>query len=176
MISTRVAIIIGLVILYLSAGTNWVYFSAAGYGVNYLDISGNLQTYASHGMVFDNTTIDGEIWVALLPQLASSAALVGSVIVFAVSAVLGAVSLFRWKLMSLTGLFAIMSGVLWIWGIDIISPNVNSVLHAWLVYTGEPVSSSMYPQIGLYLTALGGFVMLVGYVLSRMEKLDYPLD
>lgn len=176
MVSTRVVIAVGLAALYLSIGTNWLYFSAAGYGVNYADISGNLETYAAHGMVFDNTTVDGEIWVTFVPQMASSAALVGSVIAFAVSAVVGVGALFRWKLMSLAGLLAIVSSILWIVGVNAVSANVNAVLNAWLVYTGESAGSSISSQIGPYLAALGGIVLLVGYVLSKMEKLDYPQD
>jgi hypothetical protein len=174
--STRIVAIIGIAILYVSAGANWMYFSSAGYGVNYLDVIGNAENYVYHGNVFDNSTIDGETWVAFLPQLTESGVLIGSILMFAASAVLGLVAIFRWRFMPLAGAFAILSGALWVWGIDLVSAKVNSVLNAFLVYTGQSADSSLYPQVGPYIAAAGGVVLLVGFFLGRVEKLDHPLD
>lgn len=176
MVSARVVILIGLVFLYLSFGVNWVYFSATGYGVNYSDVVGYLGPYVSHGYLPDNSTIDGEIWVVLVPQLVSNGALLASVIVFPASAILGVVALFRWKLMVYSGLLALLCGGLWVWGIDLVSARVNSQLDAWLVYAGEAADSSVGSQVGPYIFAFGGLVLVAGYLLSRAEKLDHPLD
>lgn len=176
MVSTRVVIIIGLAFLYLSFGANWLYLSAAGSGLNVSDLWGYVGPYVFHGFRPDNSTIDGEIWVVILPPLVSNGALLAAETLYPISLLLGVAALIRWKLMLYAGLLALLTAGLWVWGISLVSANVNSQLNAWLVYHGETGTSSIYPQIGPYLIAFGGIILVAGYVLSKAEKLDYPLD
>ena len=180
MVSTRVAIALGVAALYFSIGAGWlgVTTTQSTYSYNAMTITGHVSPYLTTGLFPSNSTEDGQIWDALLPLFVSNVPLLSAGVSFLVADVLSVVSLFRWKLMVVAGVLAILSGGLWIWAIGIIGESAGSKIAALCQLQCNAASSSaeIYTQVGAYLAIFGGLILVLGFVLSRLERLDYPLD
>ena len=180
MVSTRVVIAAGVVFLYFSIGAGWIGVTTtqSTYSYNALTITGHVSPYLTTGLVPSNSTEDGQIWDVLVPIFASNIPLLAAGGFFLVALVLSVVSFFRWKLMLVAGILAILSGCLWLWEIDSISLDASSKIGnlCQIGCNGSRLSSEIYPQPGVYLAIFGGLILVIGFVLSRFEKLDYPLD
>jgi hypothetical protein len=180
MVSTRVVIAAGVAALYFSIGAGWlgVTTTQSTYSYNALTITGHVSPYLTTGLFPSNSSEDGQIWDVLLPLLVSSAPLLSAGVFFLVAVVLSVVSFFRWKLMVVAGALGILSGGLWIWGIGMIGERASSGLTALCQFQCNAARSSaeFYPQVGAYLAIFGGLVLVMGFVLSRLDRLDYPLD
>ncbi len=75
------------------------------------------------------------------------------------------------------GIFAILSGCLWLWEIGSISLDVSSKIgNLCQIGCGSRLSSEIFPQVGVYLAIFGGLILVIRFVLRRFDKLDYPLD
>ncbi len=178
MVATRIVIAVGFAFVYLSIGAGWLHVTSGitAHSYNVLDLAGSVGPYVSSGYLPSNSSIDGEIWVLLAPALVSQSPLVVAEWAFPVSLVLSVAAFFRWKLMLFAGISGVLSGSSWVWGIGLIRGGVVSQLNSWYGYGGRVVSSSIDPQIGAYIAVVGGIVFIVGYFLSRAEKLGTPLD
>jgi hypothetical protein len=179
-VSTRVVILIGVALFYFSIGAGWLGV-ATGQSVssyNGLAVTGRVSPYFTTGLVPSNSSEDGQLWIVLLPLFASSVPILLVGPFFLIAAVVSVISFFRWKLMLVAGILGILSGSLWIWGIDLISQTANSQIEKLCQINCNAVSSSIsvYPQVGTYVAVFGGLVLVLGFVLSRFEKLDYPID
>jgi hypothetical protein len=179
-VSTRVVIALGVAALYFSIGAGWlgVTTTQSTYSYNAMTITGQVSPYLTTGLFPSNSTEDGQIWDALLPLFVSSVPLLSAGEFFLVSAVLSVISFFRWKLMVVAGVLAIFSGGLWIWGIGTIDESASSRITALCQVQCNAARSSadVYPQVGAYLAIFGGLILVLGFVLSRLERLEYPLD
>jgi len=180
MVSTRVVIALGVAALYFSIGAGWlgVTTTQSTYSYNAITITGQLSPYLTTGSPPSNSTEDGQIWDALLPLFVSNIPLLSAGAFFLVADVLSVVSFFRWKLMVVAGFLAILSGGLWILGIGMIGESASSRITALCQIQCNAARSSaeIYPQVGAYLAIFGGLILVLGFVLSRLERLDYPLD
>lgn len=178
MVSTRVVILIGVALFYFSIGAGWlgVATGQSVFSYNALGVTGRVSPYLTTGLVPSNSSEDGQVWIILLPLFVSSVPILLAGVFFLVALVLSVVSFFRWRLMLVAGIFGILSGSLWIWGIDLISQTAISQIEKACQINCNAVSFSVYPQVGAYLAIFGGSVLILGFVLSKFEKLDYPLD
>lgn len=179
MVSTRVVIIAAVFVVFLALGSDWIAFESGGDGssTGVFGIAESINyAYGPCNCPPATDTIDGQFWLLFLPNVIAPGAPSLSLVAYSAALVLGVASIFRWKLMSVAGLLALASGVLWILGVDIVQNNVAQGLDSWHGYGGRAVVSSVWSPIGPYFAAAGGLVLVVGYFLSRAEKLDYPID
>jgi hypothetical protein len=110
------------------------------------------------------------------PLLVAPGALLFAMISLPVGFLLAVVSLFNWKLMVWGGGMSILSGMFWLEGLNIVQPQVVRGLNAWYGYHGGTITSTVWAQAGPYVAVVGGVILLAGYALSKMEKLEYPID
>ena len=180
MVSTRVVIALGVAALYFSIGAGWlgVTTTQSSYSYNAMTITGHVSPYLTTGLFPSNSTEEGQIWDVLIPLFVSSVPLLSAGTSFLVAAVLSVVSFFRWKLMVVAGVLAILSGGLWIWGIGMIGESASSKITALCQFqcNAARASAEIYPQLGAYMAILGGIILVLGFVLSRLERLEFPLD
>jgi len=99
-----------------------------------------------------------------------------AIVAFPIGVALAVVSLFKWKLMVVSGALSVLSGILWIGGLNIVQSQVVHSLDTWYCYGGRSVSSSIWAQAGSFIAPAGGAVLLVGFALSEMEILESPID
>jgi hypothetical protein len=124
----------------------------------------------TNGFVPSNSTEDGQVWIIFLPLFVSSVPILLAGVFFLVASVLSVVSFFRWKLMLVAGILAILSGSMWIWGIGVISHSASSQIDSLCQFNCKTASSSVYPQVGTHLAVFGGLILVAGFVLSRFES------
>jgi len=62
---------------------------------------------------------------------------------------------------------------MWIAGVWLAEPGAVAQLDTWY---GSSVPWYFGPGIGTYMTMAGSLVLILGYKLSRMDKLDWPID
>ncbi|HLQ06348.1 MAG TPA: hypothetical protein VK126_01170 [Nitrososphaerales archaeon] len=179
MVSTRVVIAVSAFVLLLAFGSEWLAFSSnsARFSYTTFDIGTTLgELYGPCACPPSNPSIDGWFWHVMAPLLVAPGPLYFAIISFPVGFVLAVVSLFRWKLMVVAGALSILSGVFWIVGLNIAQTQVVRGLSTWFGYQGVSVSSAVWAQAGPYIAVFGGVILLSGYVLSRMDILEWPVD
>ncbi|HEV2225924.1 MAG TPA: hypothetical protein VGR56_03865 [Nitrososphaerales archaeon] len=179
MVSTRVVIAASTFLLFLAFGSEWLAFKSdnAQFGYTTFAIANTLgSTYGPCACPPSNSSIDGWFWYLIAPILVAPGALLLAMIAFPIGFILSAVSLFKWKLMVVAGAISLPSGILWIIGLNLVQSQVNQGLNSWHGYLGRSVSSAVWAQSGPYIAVVGGVILLAGYVLSRMEILEMPID
>jgi len=179
MVSTRVVIAASTFLLFLAFGSGWLAFESdnAQFGYTSFAIATTLgSTYGPCACPPSNTSIDGWFWHVIAPLLVAPGELSFAMIAFPTGFVLAAVSLFKWKLMVVAGALSLLSGIFWIVGLNIVQSQVVSSLNSWHGYLGRSVSSAVWAQTGPYFSIVGGVILLAGYVLSRMDILEWPID
>jgi hypothetical protein len=177
-VSTRVVIAIGVAIFYFSIGAGWlgVVTNQSVFSYNAFEVTGHVSPYLTTGLVPSNSTEDGQVWTILLPLFVSNVPILLAGAFFLAAAVFSVISFFRWKLMLLAGILGTLSGVLWVWGIGEIVQAAGSQIDKLCQLNCRAMSFSIFPQVGAYLAVFGGSVLILGFVLSKFEKLEYPLD
>jgi hypothetical protein len=112
----------------------------------------------------------------MAPLLVAPGPLSFAIVSFPVGFALAVISLFRWKLMVVAGALSLLSGISWIGGLRFAQSEVAHGLSKWYGYQGGSVSSAVWAQAGPYIAVFGGVVLLAGYALSRLDKLEWPID
>jgi hypothetical protein len=179
MVSTRVVIFVAIFMLFLAFGSGWLAFESGGeqFGYTTLDIGNSLGSiYGPCACPPTNSNIDGWFWHVMGPLLVAPGALLFAIISLPVGFLLAALSLFHWKLTIWAGAMSILSGMSWLEGLNIVQPQVVRGLNAWFGYHGGTISSTVWAQAGPYIAVAGGVILLAGYALSKMEKLEVPID
>lgn len=175
MVSTRVMIALGTFIILLGFGSGWIAFSSSPSGYTYFDIATGLgSSYGPCNCPPTSDTIQGEFLLLLLPIVASPGPLIASMIAYPAAFVLAAYSFFRWKVMWAAGALSVFSGALWFTGVYLDQASIVGGLESWSGSGGG--AYSVYVQLGAYFALAGGAVLLLGYVLSKTDKLDWPID
>jgi hypothetical protein len=177
-ISTKIVVGLGIVLLFLAIGMDWLIitfsFSASNQYVNVFDLAYHINPYIIYHNLPPNDTTDGQIWSILAPQLTVGWFLVAEWS-FPIALVLSVLALFRWKLALPSGAAAIASGTVWIFGIDSIRLTLATGLSHLQSFVGQDGRAVVNPSLGAYVTILGGVVLVVGYILSITGKLDTPI-
>ena len=166
-------------ILLLALGSEWLAFSSdsARFGYTTFDIGTTLgEVYGPCACPPSNSSIDGWFWLVMAPLLVAPGLLSFAIVSFPVGFALAIVSLFRWKLMVVSGALSLLSGISWIGGLILAQSEVAHGLSTWYGYRSGGVSSAVWAQAGPYIAVFGGAVLLAGYALSRMDKLEWPID
>jgi hypothetical protein len=179
MVSTRVVIAVSAFILALSVGSGWIAFASDNveFGYTTLDIGGALGSiYGPCACPPSNSSIDGWFWHVMTPFLIGPGPLLFAIVTFPIGFLLAVVSLFKWKFMVWAGALSTLSGISWIVGLNIAQTQVVRELNTWFGYGGRGVSSAVWAQAGPYIVVFGGVILLAGYALSKMEKLELPID
>jgi hypothetical protein len=178
MVSTRIVVGLGIVLLFLAIGMDWLIitflFSTSNQYLNVFDLAYHVDPYIIYHTLPPNDTTDGQIWSILAPQLTVGWFLVAEWS-FPIALVLSVLAMFRWKLALPSGAAAISSGMVWILGIDSIRLNLATGLSHLQSFVGQDGRAVVNPSLGAYVTILGGVVLVVGYVLSVTGKLDTPI-
>ena len=81
----------------------------------------------------------------------------------------------RWTLSRVAGILELAGAVLWFSGVSAISQEASTRLAEWAGFSGNtqvPVSADW----GTYISAAGGIYLLANYFLTRIGKLDAPMD
>jgi hypothetical protein len=179
-VGTRAVAILGLVIAYLSTGMEWVMGQVVmGNGANpalqssFLDYQGVILPFA-----YTDTTWDGWIHIVLGPYLAGPLMILAYLLSTA-CLVACVVAVFRWRYMLVAGTLGLAGGSLWTIGIYTIPSSVADQLCSWSGYAGRLVSCASpveWPGPGPYFMILAGAILLAGYVLSRRDILEVPVD
>ncbi len=165
-------IAIAAFILFTGLGAGWVSSSSAGGPLfspagdhTYMDLIQTIgSTYGLCQCPPSADSLDGKFMLALLPDLVAPGPLAASLVLFPAGVVLGVVSIFRWKLMWMAGVIAIASGLLWFAGYFLVAGQLSQQ------FPGMSVG------FGPYQSGVGGAILVVGYVLSKKDKLDWPID
>jgi hypothetical protein len=175
MVSVRIVIVVGLAFLYFAIGFGWLYMTSGGggYEFNVFALAGHVGPYVNGGHLPANNSIDGQVWIVLLPQL-TKGSLAAAEWAFPVSLVFAIVTLSRWKFMLVSGAAGILSGVLWIYGISTARDAIVGGLNSWYGYNGRPVTSSVDTLLGAYIPIVGGAILVLGFVLTYFDKLGTP--
>lgn len=179
MVSTRVVIGVSAFILFLAFGSEWLAFDSGGNHSGYttLEIGSAVgSVYGACDCPPSNSSIEGQFWLVMIPFIVSPGAFSLAAVVFPVGFVMAVISLFRWKLMAIAGLLAFVGGLAWIWGVILDQARIVHGLNTWWGYGGRTVSSTVWAPIGPYLAIVGGAILMLGYLLSRREVLEYPID
>ena len=166
----------GIAILYLSTGMSWLSVSGGGTSSQSspLDLSSVAQTHwGLSGGTPTNDSLSGMVYQIFLSAFATSGFLLMGGLLFPVVMVLSIISLFRWKLMALAGLLGVLSVSSWTVGLWLVGPSAVAQLNEWY---GSTTSWSFGPGFGTFVTLIGGLVLVLGYALSRMDKLEWPID
>lgn len=174
MVSTNTFVVVGFALLFFSIGANWVYVQADGFGFGYnvLDLANHVLAFAVSNYAPTNTTVGEEIWFVFLPYLVSTAPLLAAEWAFPVSFFLGFVSFFRWRLMIVSGVAAVVSGVLWILGIESVTSAFEAQLNNYPGFLGQVRTSTIDPQLGAYMAIIGGATLILGYLVRVLNRFD----
>jgi hypothetical protein len=95
-------------------------------------------------------------------QLVSIDPLLAAEWLFPVAFFVSITSFLRWKLMIVGGISGVLSGSLWIFGINLIRSDAGSQISGWFGYGGKKIVASVDAQVGAYLTILGGLFLGIG--------------
>jgi hypothetical protein len=162
-VSTRIVIALAVFIVFLGMGSGWITYGEKAYTL--FDVVGAIgSTYGPCNCPPTSNPDDGRFWQLLLPSLVAPGGFAASLLTYPLGLVLGAVSIFRWKLMVFAGLFSLASGLLWLLALNTFEASQPQVFNA------------VVPPIGPYQVAVGGIILMAGYFLSKAEMLDYPID
>ncbi|MGA1975869.1 MAG: hypothetical protein ABSG92_09560 [Conexivisphaerales archaeon] len=170
MVETRTVAIVGLVIVLLSMGMDWVMGPIES---TFLSLPSVMTSSPS-----DDSTFEGWATNILVPYLSSP----GQLLAIALSIggfLAGVVAVIRWKYMWVAGSLGLVGGSLWTIGIYSIPSKVAAQLCSWPGYAGLQVSCgspALQTGPGPYAMILGGGIMLTGYLLSRKGILEVPAD
>ena len=176
MVSARVVIAASAFILLLAFGSEWFAFSSNGsrFGYTTFGIGTTLgEVYGPCACLPSSSSIDGWFWHVMAPLLAAPGPVSFAIVSFPIAFALAVVSLFRWKLMAVAGALSLPSGVSWIGGFRIAQSELVNGLNSWYNYQGRSVSSAVWAQAGPYIAVFGGVILLAGYALSRVDKLEW---
>jgi len=177
MVSTRIVIGIGAFIIFLSLGEGWITFSQTLGGYNPYSIGTEIGSfYGPCHCPTDNSSAEGEFWLLFVPLAASPGPLSASLLLFPISIAVAVVSFFRWKIMAVAGGLALLSGVLWLVGVSLVHGSVEQGLANWAGHGATSAEFGVWALMGPYQAVVGGAILLLGYLLSRMDKLDWPVD
>ncbi len=177
MVSTRIVIIFGTFLLLLGFGSGWVAFSAFPGGYTYFDLATWLgSTYGPCNCPPGSDTIEGVFLLVFIPLMASPGPMMAAMVLYPIGFVVAGVSIFRWKMMWLGGFLSILAGILWFIGVYLSQGTIVEKLEAWSGGGGSSATYTVWVQLGAYFALAGGLVLLLGYLLSRMDRLDWPID
>ncbi len=177
MVSTRIVIALGTFLILLGFGSGWIAFSSFPRGYTYFDIATQIgSTYGPCNCPPAADSVEGEFLLAFLPMVASPGPLMAAMVLYPLGFVLAAVSVFRWKVMWLAGALSVIAGVLWFAGVSSSQAAIVEKLEAWSGAGGGGNAYSVWVQLGAYFALAGGGVLLLGFVLSKMDKLDWPIE
>ncbi len=170
-------IALGTFLILLGFGSGWIAFSSFPSGYTYFDIATQIgSTYGPCNCPPAADSVEGEFLLVLLPMVASPGFLMAAMALYPLAFVLAAVSIFRWKTMWLAGALSVTSGVLWFAGVSSNQAAIIENLEAWSGAGGGSSAYSVWVQLGVYFALAGGVVLLLGFLLSKMDRLDWPID
>ena len=160
----------GLVVIFLSMGMDWVMGPLESTFLSLQSVMGSSPS--------DNSTLEGWATNILVPYLSSPGQLLAIALSIG-SFVAGVAAVIRWKYMWVAGSLGLVGGSLWTIGIYSIPSKVAAQLCNWPGYAGLQVSCGspvLQTGPGPYAMILGGAVMLTGYLLSRKGILNVPVE
>lgn len=175
MVATRVALILGFLILYLSIGASWLYV-----GQDYYITSSLASMVASYvgGSVPppDPNTPYFSTYVAevISPLVVGNVELVATMFLYPASLLLGVLAFARWRLSLPAGVAAALSGASWIAGVPAVASQAGLRLGEWAGYGGAPTVVPVGDSLAPYITIIGGLAMFTIFLLTRVGKLDPP--
>lgn len=113
---------------------------------------------------------------AIVPALVSPTFLAAGAWVFPCAFLLAFLSIFRWKLMVVSGLLFLASGALWVAGMAVEASHVNSAIAQWTGQAQGYVPPTIGTSFGMYLALLSGVTLTAGYFLAGRDVVERPLD
>jgi hypothetical protein len=164
-------------LILLGFGSGWIGFSSYPTGYTYFDLATSIgSAYGPCSCPPTAETAQGEFLLLFIPKLVSPGPLMATMLLYPLSFALAGFSLFRWKWMWVAGILSVLSGLLWFLGVDLSQASIVEGLAAWSHSGTGGGGYSAWVQLGAYFALAGGVILLLGYALSRMDKLEWPQD
>ena len=180
MVDTRIPIVAGIFIVVLSLGAFWLSIGGPqGAGYNAFDMAGMVGGYIGGQQVnppsYTQQDYNAYVQAVLPPLIVGNWELDVAMIALTAGMILSFASFAKWTLSRVAGILELAGALLWFSGVSAIGQEASARLAEW-AGSGGSTQVSVNADWGTYIAAAGGVFLLADYFLTRIGKLDAPVD